>query len=62
MTPLAIAYLPFALVLGAAVAHSPDPMAGWAATLPPYGGSAHLACWRRCPPGRRRPPRRRWRC
>lgn len=43
MTPLAIAYLPFALVLGAAVAHSPDPMASWAATLPLYGGSAHLA-------------------
>jgi predicted branched-subunit amino acid permease len=42
MAPLAIGYLPFALLVGAAVAASTDPVAAWAATPAVYGGSVHL--------------------
>ncbi len=43
MAPLTVGYLPFGLVLGAAVAVAADPVAAWSGTLPLYGGSAHLA-------------------
>ncbi|MGB8022422.1 MAG: AzlC family ABC transporter permease, partial [Candidatus Nanopelagicales bacterium] len=43
MAPLALGYVPFALLLGAAIASSPDPAAAWAGTWTIYGGSAHLA-------------------
>lgn len=42
MAPIAVGYLPFGLLLGAAVAHSTDPLAAWAGTDLIYGGSAHL--------------------
>lgn len=43
MLPLAAGYVPFALVIGAAVAEHGDALAGWAGSLLVYGGSAHLA-------------------
>jgi predicted branched-subunit amino acid permease len=43
MAPLTVAYLPFALVVGAAVASSANPLAAWLATWTIYGGAAHLA-------------------
>jgi len=43
MTPLAAAYLPFALMVGAAVEASANPQAAWLATWGIYGGAAHLA-------------------
>lgn len=42
MAPFALGYVPFALLVGASVARSPDPAAGWAGTWTIYGGSAHL--------------------
>ncbi|MFM2076504.1 MAG: hypothetical protein RJA49_394, partial [Actinomycetota bacterium] len=43
MLPLIAGYLPFALVVGAAVAEHGTPWAGWAGSWLIYGGSAHLA-------------------
>lgn len=42
MLPFVVGYVPFALLVGVTVARSADPLAGWAATLPLYGGSAQL--------------------
>ncbi len=42
MLPLTLGYLPFGLLLGAAVAAAADPAASWTGTLLIYGGSAHL--------------------
>jgi predicted branched-subunit amino acid permease len=46
MIPLVAAYVPFALVIGAAAARSAAPAAGWAGSWLIYGGSAHLAAMR----------------
>jgi predicted branched-subunit amino acid permease len=46
MLPLTVAYAPFALVIGAAVAEVDDPVAGWAGSWLIFGGSAHLAALR----------------
>ncbi len=43
MAPMMLAYVPFALVVGAAVASSANPWAAWLATWTIYGGAAHLA-------------------
>jgi predicted branched-subunit amino acid permease len=43
MAPMLLAYLPFALVVGAAVASSANPWAAWLSTWTIYGGAAHLA-------------------
>jgi predicted branched-subunit amino acid permease len=43
MAPLMLAYTPFALVIGVAVAQVSDPVAGWSGSWLIYGGSAHLA-------------------
>lgn len=43
MSTLAFAYLPFALLVGAAVAASANPAAAWLATWAIYGGAAQLA-------------------
>jgi len=43
MAPLLVAYAPFGLLVGAAVAASANPLAAWLATWPIYGGAAHLA-------------------
>jgi predicted branched-subunit amino acid permease len=43
MTPMLLAYSPYALVIGAAVARTDDPVAGWSGSWIIYGGSAHLA-------------------
>ncbi len=43
MAPFALGYVPFGLLVGAAVGRSPEPAAGWAGTWTIYGGSAHLA-------------------
>lgn len=43
MTPLLLAYVPFGLVVGAAVASSANPLAAWLAIWTIYGGAAHLA-------------------
>ncbi len=43
MSAVTVAYLPFGLLVGAAVASSADPVAAWAATWVIYGGAAHLA-------------------
>jgi predicted branched-subunit amino acid permease len=43
MAPMILAYLPFALMVGAAVAASANPLAAWLATWTIYGGAAHLA-------------------
>jgi predicted branched-subunit amino acid permease len=42
MAPLMVGYLPFGLLLGAAIARSTQVWAAWSGTLPIYGGSAHL--------------------
>lgn len=43
MLPLVAGYVPFALVIGAAVAHHGARLAGWAGSWLIFGGSAHLA-------------------
>ena len=43
MAPMLVAYVPFGLVVGAAVAASADPLAAWLGTSTIYGGAAHLA-------------------
>jgi predicted branched-subunit amino acid permease len=43
MAPVMLAYVPFGLVVGAAVGASANPLAAWLATWPIYGGAAHLA-------------------
>ncbi len=42
MLPLVVGYIPFGLLLGAAMARSSDPWAAWVGTPVIYGGSAHL--------------------
>jgi predicted branched-subunit amino acid permease len=46
MLPLAAGYVPFALVIGAAVAARGAALAGWAGSWLIYGGSAHLTALR----------------
>jgi predicted branched-subunit amino acid permease len=46
MIPLVVAYSPFALIIGAAIAACPNPWAGWSGSWLIYGGSAHLAALR----------------
>jgi predicted branched-subunit amino acid permease len=43
MMPMILAFVPFALVVGATVASSANPLAAWLATWTIYGGAAHLA-------------------
>jgi predicted branched-subunit amino acid permease len=43
MAPMLVAYVPFGLLVGAAVAASANPLAAWLATWTIYGGAAHLA-------------------
>jgi predicted branched-subunit amino acid permease len=43
MAPMMVAYVPFGLVVGAAVEASANPLAAWLATWTIYGGAAHLA-------------------
>lgn len=43
MAPMLVAYLPFGLLVGAAVAASANPLAAWLSTWTIYGGAAHLA-------------------
>ena len=43
MTPVMLGYLPFGLLLGAAVGRSAQPWAAWSGTELIYGGSAHLS-------------------
>jgi len=43
MAPMMIAYVPFAFLVGAAVASSANPLAAWLGTSTIYGGAAHLA-------------------
>jgi predicted branched-subunit amino acid permease len=43
MVPMMLAYLPFALLVGAAVSTSDNPVAAYLATWTIYGGAAHLA-------------------
>lgn len=43
MLPLSIAFVPFALVIGAAMAEHGDALAGWTGSLLIFAGSAHLA-------------------
>jgi predicted branched-subunit amino acid permease len=43
MAPIAVAYVPFGLLVGASVASSDQPLAAWLATWTVYGGAAHLA-------------------
>lgn len=43
MAPMILAYLPFGLLVGAAVAASANPLAAWLSTWTIYGGAAHLA-------------------
>jgi predicted branched-subunit amino acid permease len=43
MAPMLLAYAPFGLLVGAAVAESDRPMAAWLSTWTIYGGAAHLA-------------------
>jgi predicted branched-subunit amino acid permease len=42
MAPIAVGYVPFALVVGAAVAEHGAGLAGWAGSWLIFGGSAHL--------------------
>jgi|GEM_PF-3284665 len=42
MTPVMLGYLPFGLLLGAAIARGTEPWAAWSGTELIYGGSAHL--------------------
>jgi predicted branched-subunit amino acid permease len=46
MLPMVAGYLPFALVIGAAVGAHGDALAGWAGSWLIYGGSAHVATLR----------------
>ena len=46
MLPFVMGYAPFVLIVGAALAESPHPDAGMAATWLLYGGSVHLAVLR----------------
>ena len=46
VAPLAIAYTPFALVVGAALAAHDGGVTGWAGSWLVYGGSAQLAALR----------------
>lgn len=43
MAPMLVAYAPFGLLVGAAVANSDSPLAAWLSTWTVYGGAAHLA-------------------
>lgn len=43
VAPMVVAYAPFALIVGSAVASSTNPLAAWLATWTIYGGAAHLA-------------------
>lgn len=43
MAPMLLAYAPFGLLVGAAVAASESPQAAWLSTWTIYGGAAHLA-------------------
>ena len=43
MAPMIVVYVPFALIVGSAVASSANPLAAWLATWTIYGGAAHLA-------------------
>jgi predicted branched-subunit amino acid permease len=43
MAPMLLAYAPFGLLVGAAVAASDSPTAAWLSTWTIYGGAAHLA-------------------
>jgi predicted branched-subunit amino acid permease len=43
MAPMILAYAPFGLLVGAAVAASDSPTAAWLSTWTIYGGAAHLA-------------------
>jgi predicted branched-subunit amino acid permease len=43
LAPTLLAYAPFALVVGTAVAKSDQPLAAWLGTSTIYGGAAHLA-------------------
>ena len=43
MAPIVLTYVPFGLVVGAAVAGSDNPAAAWAGTWLIFGGAAHLA-------------------
>jgi predicted branched-subunit amino acid permease len=43
MAPMLVAYAPFGLLVGAAVAGSESPVAAWLSTWTIYGGAAHLA-------------------
>ena len=43
LAPMLLAYAPFALVVGTAVARSEHPVAAWFGTSTIYGGAAHLA-------------------
>ncbi len=43
MAPMLVAYAPFGLLVGAAVAASESPRAAWLSTWTVYGGAAHLA-------------------
>ncbi len=42
MLPLTLGYLPFGVLVGAAVSAGSDPAAAWTGSLLIYGGSAHL--------------------
>jgi predicted branched-subunit amino acid permease len=46
MLPLLVGFIPFALVIGSAVAAHGSPLAGWAGSWLIFGGSAHLAAIR----------------
>jgi predicted branched-subunit amino acid permease len=46
MLPMLVAYVPFALVIGATATEVGAPLAGWAGSWLIYGGSAHLAALR----------------
>lgn len=43
MAPMIVAYVPFAMVVGAAVAASANPLAAWLSTWTIYSGAAHVA-------------------
>lgn len=43
MAPMLVAFAPFGLLVGAAVATSESPVAAWLSTWTIYGGAAHLA-------------------
>ena len=46
MLPMLAGYMPFALVIGSAIAAHGSPVAGWAGSWLIFGGSAHLAAIR----------------